>query len=47
MIYALAGEDYGKMEAQTERTVGASFTHMAFLKDLRYKQEKEMKKAGL
>lgn len=47
MIYALANEDFGKMDQQTERTVGASFTHLAFLKDLRNKQNKEMKKNGL
>ena len=44
MIYALANEDFGKMEQQTERTVGACFLHMAFLKDLRHKQEQEMNK---
>ena len=36
-LYALAGEDLERMEAVTERSVGAIFTHLAFLKDLHYK----------
>ena len=46
MIYTLANEDFSKMDQQTERTVGACFTHFSFLKDLRHKQDQEIKKAS-
>ena len=36
-LYALSGENFNKMEEVTERSVGAVFTHLAFLKDLHYK----------
>ena len=46
MIYTLANEDFSKMDQQTERNVGACFTHFSFLKDLRHKEEQEIKRAS-
>tara|TARA_R110000787_G_scaffold18570_2_gene56713 strand:+ start:60 stop:305 length:246 start_codon:yes stop_codon:yes gene_type:complete len=36
-LYALAGENYLKLDEVTAQSVGGVFTHLAFLKDLHYK----------
>ena len=36
-LYTLASENFQQMDAITEKTVGAIFTHLSYLKDLHYK----------
>jgi hypothetical protein len=43
VLYSLSGEDVLKMDAVSDLSVGAAFTHLAFKKDLDYKMTQSQK----
>ena len=43
-LYSLANENFLKMDEVSEQPVKVVFTHLAFLKDLKYKLEQETQK---
>ncbi len=43
-LYALSGESFLKMDEVSEKPAKVVFTHLAFLKDLKYKLEQESQK---
>ena len=43
VLYALSGENVLKMDAVSDLSVGAVFTHLAFKKDLDYKMKQAQK----
>ena len=43
-LYTLAGEDILQMDKVTELSVGHVLTHLAFLKDLHFQREQQLKR---